>query len=271
MISFIDQLNFWDSRYHFQKGWTYKPDGISEGKPCVIWFAGRGEAADINKIATASTVPADITRGWKPDFTVFTFTGNGSGVYQQASSQTGAQYWGNILRYVLDVLKADPNRIYLAGLSGGGFACFEWITTSRELCEAVAAILPASPMAGTWQSRLATSTWLDTVHCWGGAGTGSGDASFLNNLRQATAAIQNAGGDAQITEYAGAGHSGAVWEPFYAPESPRWPWLLSWARNAAAPPTVVSKYELAAMSDGTVQYTKLAGQDLDLTAFPKQL
>jgi hypothetical protein len=204
---------------------------------------------------------------------VFAFTGNGSGVYQQTSSQTPDKYWGNILNYVLNVLKADPNRIYLAGLSGGGCACFDWITTSQSLNSSVAAVLPASPMAGNWLTKFPTITWANEMKCWGGAGTGSGDLHFLGNLKKAIQFISVAGGEAKITEYAGAGHSGAVWEPFYTPEGERWPWMLSHSNNSDAPPplTVISKYEMNVMSDKSVTFTKVSGLDQDLSSFPKQL
>lgn len=272
MIEQIPVLNFWNSVYFKQKGWVYKPNGSSLGKPCLVWFAGRGEATDINKIATGSTVPSDITRGWAPDFTVFAFTGNGSGTYGPVSSQTSADYFGRILDYVLNTLGADPTRIYLAGLSGGGDAIFQWLTTSEALSDAVAAVLPASPMQGVWEARLATfATWAGKVRSYGAGGTGSGDLPFYNRLIKVNQVISNAGGVALAKAYAGAGHSTAVWEPFFAPTSDVWPWLLQWSRGEDQAPTIASRYEFTVMSDGAVNYTKIDGADISLSGFPTQL
>lgn len=275
MIEFISSLNFWNTgatSSFKQKGWVYKPGGSSVGKPCLIWFAGRGEGADIARIAKSSTVPADITRGWAPGFTVFAFTGNGSGAYGPIPGQANADYYGRILAYVLNDLGADPSRIYLAGLSGGGDAIFQWLTTSQQLCEAVAAVLPASPMQGTWEQRLVEfAAWAGIVRCWGAGGSGTGDASFLARQKRVNAVIEQAGGVARVTEYAGAGHSGAVWEPFYAPTSDRWPWLLQWSRGRQESPTEVSLYSLRVMSDGRLVYERVEGKEIDLSKLPTRL
>jgi hypothetical protein len=253
--------NFWNSTRWTQNAAIYSPDSGGIGKPCLIWFGGRTEAPNIDKLVNAY-VFGNVTKGWKPDLNILTFTGNSSGVYGPIGSQTKADYFGRILSYCLNEIKADPTRIYLAGLSGGGCAIFDWLTTSQELCDSVAAILPASPMQGAWETLIPTVNW-GKVNCIGIGGTGA-DMSFYQRLVGVCTWINQDGGWAVARPVVGAGHSASVWSPFYAPTSDVWPWLLQQKTGTVIEPVKeIAKYEVSFFDDGTNKISKVIGVDVE--------
>lgn len=253
--------NFWNSTRWTQQAAIYTPDNGGEGKACLVWFGGRGEAASIDKLVNAY-VFGNITKGWKPDFNVLTFTGNSSGVYGPIGTQTKADYFGRILAYCVTTLKADPTRIYLAGLSGGGCAIFDWLTASQSLCDSVAAILPASPMQGGWEVLEDTINWKD-VKSIGTAGNGTGDLAFLNRLINVSDRIKLQGGYAEFRPVPNGGHTVSTWNPFYAPSSDIWQWLVQQKTGQVIEPVKeIARYETVYYSDGTNVRTKISGVDV---------
>lgn len=259
--------NFWNSTRWTQQAAIYSPDNGGVGKPCLVWFGGRTEAVSIDKLVNAY-VFGNVTKGWKPDFNILTFTGNSSGIYGPLSSQTKADYFGRILSYCIDKIKADPTRIYLAGLSGGGCAIFDWLTTSQDICDSVAAILPASPMQGSWESLVPSHDW-GNVKCIGTAGTGTGDLAFYNRLVNVCDEIKTDGGFAEVRPVPGAGHTASVWSPFYAPTSDVWPWLLQQKTGTVIDPVKeVAKYEVIFYSDGSNKAVKVSGVDVEFKIQP---
>jgi hypothetical protein len=256
--------NFWNSNTWKQQAAIYSPDNGGEGKACLVWFGGRGEAASIDKLVN-TYVFGNITNGWKPDFNVLTFTGNSSGVYVPLSSQTMADYFGRVLDYVKDVIKADPTRIYLAGLSGGGCAIFDWLTASQELCDSVAAILPASPMQGGWEGLVFGIDWSKTKSI-GTAGLSSGtngDLAFYNRLFYVSNLISSSGGKSEVRPVINGGHTASTWNPFYAPTSDVWQWLVQQKTGQVIEPVKeIARYEVSFLSDGSNKATKVSGVDL---------
>lgn len=264
--------NFWGTSptsIYKPKAWIYKPDGVSDGKACLIWIGGKGEQVLGSNIA-ARYVPKSIVDGWKPPFSVITFEGNGSGVCQPINvGQTWVDYCSRILAYVKDVMKADPTRIYMAGLSAGGYTIMEWLAASQELCDSIAAILPASPMAGSatigWNKLLSPVNFAN-VKSIGTGGTGSGDLSFLNNLKAWSNKAVSHGAFSQVREVPGAGHTSSVWSPFYAPTSDVWAWLLQQKTGPIIEPVKeIAKYEVSFLSDGSNKITKISGVDMAFT------
>ncbi len=167
-----------------------------------------------------------------------------------------------ILAYVKDVIKADLTRIYLAGLSGGGCAIFDWLTASQSLCDSVAAILPASPMQGGWEVLIDTVDWNKTKSI-GTAGNGSGDLAFLQRLFKVSYAINEGFGFAEIRPVPNGGHTASTWNPFYSPTSDVWQWLVQQKTGTVIEPVKeIARYETIYYSDGTNIRTKISGVDV---------
>lgn len=251
-----------------QQAWIYRPDSSSIGKPVLIWFAGRGEAADINKIISISPVPRDINGfGWRPSFSVIAYTGNGSGVYTGTTNGGGdTAYFRRLFDYIKNVMKADMSRVYAGGLSGGGEAIFKVLTLGEPFSTSLAAIVPASPMQGAWELKMDTLTkYGSKINSWGAAGNGSGDISFLTRLQTASEKIKAGNGYARVDIVQGGNHDGNTWNPFFAPSSAIWPWMLTKRSNdTPLPPTELSRYEIIFMSDGSKVIQKVSGIDQTL-------
>lgn len=265
--------DFIKSAYFKQLGWEYRPEGSSVGKPVFVWFPGRGEAPryirdSLNRPGIKNTnLVQQIIAGWRPEFSIMSFTGNGSGVYVGTSSSGGdsAFFW-RIYLYLRDTMRVDTNRIYIGGYSGGGSASFKWVSLSEKHASKVAAFLPVSPMQD-WEylADVNFPKYGRILNSWGTAGTGTGDLAFYNRLKEYSDLIVANGGYARYDAVAGAGHSGTVWNPFFDKGSAVWPWLLTKSRNPGVVPVFeIARYELIYMSDSSVTIKKISGQDMDV-------
>ncbi|NQV43150.1 MAG: T9SS type A sorting domain-containing protein [Candidatus Marinimicrobia bacterium] len=115
---------------------------------------------------------------------------------------------------IMDNYRVDSSRVYLTGLSRGGFGAWEFGVTYPEL---FAAIVPISARDVAGVERLVnTDVWIfhgdqDTGVPWQGSQTA------YDRLRAA-------GADANFTLYEGVGHW--AWEPAYATQG-LWSWMLN--------------------------------------------
>ncbi|MGL4512175.1 MAG: dienelactone hydrolase family protein [Lacipirellulaceae bacterium] len=119
-----------------------------------------------------------------------------------------------------DELPIDRKRLYVGGLSMGGYATWELVTRDPELYAA------AMPICGggdpTRAARLA-STPIWAMH---------GDADLVipvERSREMVAAVNGAGGAAILTEYPGVDHDS--WTPTFASRH-AWDWLFAQRRSA---------------------------------------
>jgi predicted peptidase len=115
----------------------------------------------------------------------------------------------------------DPSRVYLTGLSMGGFGSFDLATRHPEWFAAVAPICGAADPA-----KVATikdlPVWV--VH---------GDADqtvHVERSRSAVKALRDAGGQPIYVEMPGVGHNS--WNPAYQDNDGLVPWLFRQQRSA---------------------------------------
>ncbi|HET6250126.1 MAG TPA: dienelactone hydrolase family protein, partial [Tepidisphaeraceae bacterium] len=106
----------------------------------------------------------------------------------------------------------DGNRIYVMGLSMGGFATWDVITRKPKLFAA------AVPICGGGDEKMAAK--IKDLPIWAFHG-GADPVVKTIRSRNMIAAIKEAGGNPKYTEYPGVGH--ASWEPAF-----RDPELLKW-------------------------------------------
>lgn len=109
---------------------TYLPNGIEDTAPVIISLHGRlGTAirqmtfADFRPIADRDKVivvcPQGIERSWN----------DGRGTPANSRRVDDVKFIDELITYIIDTYHADPSRIYVTGMSNGGFM------TSRLACE----------------------------------------------------------------------------------------------------------------------------------------
>ena len=184
----------------------FEPNGFNtpgSSFPLILFLHGAGERGTNNTAQVTSHIQGLIDR---------TELGS-SAAYLIAPQCPLNQSWLNTpLRLALDLTdqfiathNVDPTRVYITGLSMGGFGTFEAIVNRPGMFAA------AVPMSGGGNPSLANA--YAQVPIWsfhGGADTTVPPSSSRNTI----SAIQNAGGTKErYTELAGQGH--VIWAPIY--------------------------------------------------------
>jgi predicted peptidase len=196
-------------------------DGSKE-YPLILFLHGAGESGtDGKKQVTVGLGPA--IKKQEKDFPFIT-------IFPQANSKTtvGKRWYANspdgkqalaILDEVMRTYKVDPKRIYLTGLSMGGFGTWDIAATYPDKFAAIA------PICGGGDPSKAKA--LAKLPIW----NFHGDADKVVPVelsRRMIAAIKEAGGEPKYDEYPGVGHNS--WDKAYAnPEL--YKWLLSHSRK----------------------------------------
>jgi predicted peptidase len=125
-----------------------------------------------------------------------------------------------ILDEVLHTWPIDPNRIYLTGLSMGGYGAWDLAMRRPEHFAALA------PLCGGGDE--AQAAVLKNIPIW--AVHGENDASVpIARSRNMIKAIEAAGGKPKYTELAGVGHN--CWSRAYAPEFGLMDWMFEQKRK----------------------------------------
>lgn len=126
-----------------------------------------------------------------------------------------------ILEQTLKDEQVDPDRVYLTGLSMGGFGSFDLASRHPDWFAAVAAICGAADPKKI--------TVLKDVPVW----IAHGDADSVVSVersRSATKALRDAGGKPVYVELPGVGHNS--WTPSYQDEEGLIPWMFQQKRAA---------------------------------------
>jgi len=216
----------------------YQPPQIEPGHkyPLVLFFHGAGERGDDNRkqfLRFASvaefwkTTPCFVLAPQCPDLGqpadpehAWVQTKFGAESHTMNATPT----WP--LRLAMDVFARtiadhpiDPDRIYVTGLSMGGFAT--WEILQREGGKFAAAM----PVCGG--ADLAFAPKLASLPIWVFHGDAD-DTVMVKRSRDMVAALKAAGGNPKYTEYPGVGHD--CWSVTYAnPEV--WKWLFAQSKK----------------------------------------
>ena len=198
--------------------------------PVVLFLHGAGERGDNGLFQTELGVGRAIRRqtNLTPSLVVFPQC-------HKDAWWTDPQMEAMALKALEQTIKefhGDPRRVYLTGLSMGGYGTWSFAARHPGRFAALALVcggirtpstipLPpvstaADPYADTAQRVGKTPVWV--FH-------GSADPVIpVTESRKMVEALKAAGGNVRYTEYEGAGHN--VWEKAYA-EPELFPWLLS--------------------------------------------
>jgi predicted peptidase len=125
-----------------------------------------------------------------------------------------------ILERILKEPAADPNRVYLTGLSMGGYGCWDLAIRYPDKFAAVA------PICGGGDPTRAERLVHVPVWAWHGA---ADRAVPVERSREMIEAIRQAGGDPKYTELEGVGHDS--WTPAYRDPEGLLPWMFAQVRK----------------------------------------
>lgn len=144
---------------------------------------------------------------------------NGAYVQNPQPSDSGAAFF-ELVAHTINSQNVDTNRIYLGGISMGGFGTWEYAMHRPNLFAAII------PMAGYSDQSKAAS--IAGIPCWifhGGADTVNPTQGSRNMYKLLT----DAGANVQYTEYPDTGHGEAFQKAWKEPEL--LPWIFSQAKE----------------------------------------
>jgi predicted peptidase len=188
------------------------PEGYKKDKhknyPLLIFLHGAGERGDSLDLVKKNGPPSFLD-----DRTDFPF------VTVSPQCPIGTRWVVEDLQALLEKIKAkyriDPGRIYLTGLSMGGFGTWEWAYKYPGQFAAIA------PVCGGGDTHFAKE--YKNIPVW--AFHGEADSTLpVQRTIEMVEAINASGGNARMTIYPGVGHNS--WENAYTDEE-LYKWLLS--------------------------------------------
>ena len=221
-----------------------EPDEVKAGEtyPLVVWLHGAGERGT-NSGAVLCNGAQEIVNymkhaaeaGAQPKF-------GADGYFLAAQCPNGQQWvdtpWGardhrmpenpsKAMALLIELLKktmaerpVDPKRVYVAGVSMGGYGTWDLVQRFPDLFAA------AMPCCGGGDVQLAER--LKGVPIWAFHGDRDGIVPFVRS-RLMSAAIWRAGGNLRYTEFRGVGHNS--WNPAYNDWDVRLKWLFEQRRT----------------------------------------
>ena len=153
--------------------------------PLLLFLHGAGERGNDLKIVELQGLPNYLRKKEEFPFVV---------AYPQCPSRA---YWevsslNNWLEEVLKEVKADPERIYLTGISMGGYGSWHWAAANPEK---FAAIIPICGGGDPSQAER-----LAQIPIWAFHGA-KDNIVPLGETLQMTEAVKKAGGDPKVTIY----------------------------------------------------------------------
>jgi hypothetical protein len=225
----------------------YLPDGYSSNSnkyPVVISLHGIGErGSDVNTVAKVSLAKY-IKYGQKYPFIV---------ISPQLKSSYGSwppDYVMQVVNHVKKTLRIDERRVYLTGLSLGGYGVWK---TAGAYPEVFAAILPIC--AGGGALSQACDIAEENVGVWGFHGDADKVVSYTVTTKM-VAAINNCSPKpsplAKVTIFPGKGH--VIWDQVYK-QTTALTWLTSFINGSTAPSsgeTTTTSFTVSAGSDKSV-------------------
>jgi predicted esterase len=235
------------------------PDYADEGtSPLLVFLHGSGESGDGSaeqlELLSSTAIPAYIAfDGWPGDrpFVVLAPQHEQAGNLEPYSACDGVEFGGScaltlqhdlghpnpgsicftpdevraFLAYAIDAYDVDPHRVYLTGLSCGGFGAWEYLAKYGD--EQVAAVVP---VAGEGRPAFATAGCeLGDVPIWAFHGLADdvvSPAGSIEPIEGLQACTSPPPVDARLTTYSDVGHDS--WTNTYAvgAENDIYAWML---------------------------------------------
>ena len=181
--------------------------------PLIFFIHGGGEKGlDIEKVKTHG--PPKIVQD-KPDFPFIVLAPQ---CPPDDSWTERTETLVTLLDHIIDKYKVDPDRVYLTGMSMGGYGSWK---LAADYPEKFAAVVPICGGGYTRWARRLKDTPIWAFH-------GAKDQAVpLARSEEMVQAVKDAGGNVQLTVYPGAGHDS--WTRTY--KNPKlYDWLLEYKR-----------------------------------------
>jgi predicted peptidase len=188
-----------ESRYVVFVPHGYTPD---KAYPVVLFLHGSGSTGDDGK-KQVSGIAAEIRKAEKAFPAVVVFPQSQKRTWR-ANSEDGKRAMA-ILAEVEKTYKTDPKRVYLTGLSMGGFGTWSLAAAHPDRWAAIV------PICGG--GNPADAAKIKDLPCW--CFHGDADPTVkVDGSRNMVKAVKDAGGSPKYTEYPGVGHNS--WTKAYA-------------------------------------------------------
>jgi predicted peptidase len=218
-------------RYQVYLPSDYDP---SRAWPVILFLHGSGERGSDGLKQTQVGLGATIRlhRDWFPAIVLFPQAPQDS-VWRGAVSEAAVE----AVRRTVKELHGDPTRLYLAGLSMGGFGAWQIATDHPEMFAAIVAVCGGvAPIEGMPNLYVSTPRGVDpfeyVARHEGGTPAwlfhGAEDTSVpVHQSRRLASALHAAGVPVQYTEYPDLGH--VSWDRAFG-EPELWRWLFAQRR-----------------------------------------
>lgn len=224
-----------DEAFHYR---LLKPETIEPGQkyPVLLFLHGAGERGTDNRLQLLYLPEQMAKDEYRQKFPCFLiapqcradkrwsevdWTLKKSSLPEQPGDQLKAAM--GMLDDVLKNYPADPQRVYLTGLSMGAYGCWDAATRWPERFAALA------PVCGGGDETLAAR--LAKLPVWAAHGDADTVVPVVRS-RNMIAAIKQAGGHPIYTELKGVGHN--CWTPAYSDPNGLVPWLFEQQQEADA-------------------------------------
>ena len=182
--------------------------------PLLIFLHGSGERGDNLELVKRNGPPSFVDK--QPDFPFIL-------VSPQCAEGTRWMWKVDELQAMLEQLKGkyriDVDRIYLTGLSMGGFGTWAWAISQPGQFAAIAHVCGGGLIHYAYE--------LKNIPVWAFHGEAD-DVVEVKNTIDMVEAVNTAGGKARVTIYPGIGHDS--WVKAYQ-EADLYTWLLSQSRK----------------------------------------
>ncbi len=216
---FVNSKDDYNYQLFLPRGYTLsKSERQSEQWPLMIFLHGSGErGADLSKVKVHGP-PKIVSEN--PDFPFILVSPQGF-----EDEDWDIARLDRLLAHIRKSYRIDDRRIYLTGLSLGGFATWDWAIARPGIFAAIA------PVCG--KSDPAKAAALKQTPVWAFHGD-SDDIVDPSGSYDMVRAVQRAGGLAKLTIYPATGHDS--WTKTYAD-----PALYYWFIQQKLPATVLKK------------------------------
>ncbi|WP_341839525.1 PKD domain-containing protein [Chitinophaga caseinilytica] len=220
--------------------WLHLPDDYGQTTqqyPLLIFIHGVGEGGNINDVLRHG-VPKMIANGAKMQYTVggklFKFITVSP---QIAGGWANQQTIQKLIEEMKRLYRVDASRIYLTGLSAGGYGVLNYVASGKEFSDNLAAIVPVSsaPIDDPKLSGLCNVA-ASNLAVWMLCGT---DDGFLKYQVDYTARMTacNPAVKPKATTFAG-GHDSGFWDKAYNTEHTYqsqniYEWMLQYQRGGS--------------------------------------